>query len=232
MRAGGILCRRRIFITTCLALCCVITGTQHISYCTSAWETLFPDSAGTRSVWGLRYLPKPIHPANIDLWNVAGSRGAGGLPRRSAALLQFLSPYVWLNKSSVLSLHTSCSQVDADKQGWSCCLQTRSYIIYSFKLSQPRWSAVPGHRVSSTPGSQGRVLSHWPSAERLMCCGGKRPGLRRPACVCVLISQPKKEAIFPSILHWRSPEGASAEVGLTTPGCQTQRHRGYVQPGD
>lgn len=27
------LCRKRIFITTRLALCCVITGTQQISYC-------------------------------------------------------------------------------------------------------------------------------------------------------------------------------------------------------
>lgn len=173
----------------------------------------FPGSAGGSIARRPEYLLEPIHPANIDLWNVVASHSRCKLPRQSAVLLQFLLPYVWLNKTTVLSLSIACSRVYGAKQGWICCLQTESYIIYSSKSLDWCSTADCGVRSLSllhilVPRQaqaafslidllQGRAL--------LVCCGEKQSCLRRPPRAWVCLSARGREKLFSCILQWRAP---------------------------
>lgn len=85
-----------------------------------------------RCVWTAVFTETNTSSKYWPVWNIVGSHSACKLLRQSAALLQFPLPYVWLNKSTLLSPNTSYYQVYEAKQGYICCLQTRSYIIYFF----------------------------------------------------------------------------------------------------
>lgn len=131
--------------------------------------------------------------------------------RRSAALLQFLLPYVCLNKSTVLWLSAS-SQVYEAKQGWICCLQTRSYIIYL--LNSAGWCVVSGHEAAARSPGRGMPLIDLLQGG-LPLAVWRKAVLSQEACLHlgVLISECKREAISP-ILQWRAPGEASALVRL------------------
>lgn len=159
-------------------------------------KTQFPDSAGMRTACELQYLLKPIHVANIDLWDVERSHNNRQTPEAMRSIISFLLPYVWLNKLTGLPLFTLCSQVNEAKQVKICSLQTKTYIIYSFNSCS---SLVGGLRPpSSLTGRRSLSLSLWPSAGRAVV-GGETAAWSQEARLLLraLISTRKRGAVFP-----------------------------------
>lgn len=209
------LCRKGIFITTCLALFFVITGPQK-NFMLYRWlKTQFPDSNGMRTACEPQYLLKPIHAANIDLCDVEKSHNNRRIPEAMCSIISFLLPYVWLNKLTVLPLFTLCSQVNEAKQVKICSLQTKTYIIYFFDWCS---SLVGGLRPPSPQTGRRRScsLSDLLQDRLLLVHCGETAAWSQEACLLLraLISTRKRE-LCSHILPWRAIQGASAQVQLT-----------------
>lgn len=211
---------------------CVVSLLGHNKFHTVqlVWE-LYSQSL-LECVCGLPYLLKPIHPANIDLWNAVGSHSPRELLRQSAPLLQFLLPYVWLNKSTFLLSYSLCSPVYEAKQRYICCLQTRSYIIYFCASMDSRSPLVCGVRslsllyipVPRQAEADFSLVDLLQGRLPLVCCGEKQCGLWRPACAWVCLSASGREKLFspyPSMKGtWRG-FGTGRISSVSTRGHQT-----------
>lgn len=174
------LCRKRIFITTCLALFFVITGTRKNFMLYSCLRTQFPDSSGMSPVCGLQYLLKPIHATNIDLWNVEGSHSVCRLLGQTAALPHFFCHMFDL--TSPLSFHYTpcvlwCVELNKEKIRFQ---QTRSYIMYFLNSCSSVVGGVRSQRLlpSRPQGRQKIILSlTFSRAGYCLCCREKLCGL-------------------------------------------------------